>query len=85
MKEAANCGGLYAAAGNLQATVEIGTVFGMQDPERARYAFNGRHPSTFGLRRCGEARAPALHAVKSFGPSIDHWMQSPFLPRLILW
>jgi hypothetical protein len=56
----------------------------MHDLECARYAFNGRHLRIFGLRQRGEARAPTLHAVKPFGPSIDHWMRIPFA-GLILW
>ena len=57
--------------------MEIGTVLGMHDLECARHAFNGRHLSTFGLRQGGEARAPTMHAVKPFGPSINH-CRSPF-------
>jgi hypothetical protein len=57
--------------------MEIRAVLGMHDLECARHAFNGRHLSVFELRQGSEARAPTLHAVKPFGPSIDHWTQSP--------
>jgi hypothetical protein len=62
---------------------EVGTVLGMHGTERARHAFNGRHLSAFEVRQAGETRAPTLHAVKPFGPSIDHWIATPF--ALILW
>ena len=58
--------------------MEIGTVLGMHGPECARHALNGRHLSAFEVRQAGETRAPTLHAVKPFGPSIDHRLQSPF-------
>jgi hypothetical protein len=55
----------------------------MHGPECARYAFNGRHLSAFEVRQTSESRAAKLHAVKPFGPSIDHWIAIPF--ALILW
>ena len=58
--------------------MEIGAVLGMHGPECARHAFNGRRLRAFEVGQAGETRAPASHAVKPFGPSIDHRMQSPF-------
>jgi hypothetical protein len=63
--------------------MEIGTVLGMHDPESARHAFNGRYLIVFEVRQAGETRAVTSHAVKPFGPLIDHWMQSPV--PVILW
>ena len=52
--------------------MEIGTVLGVHDSESARQAFNGRHLIALEVRQAGETRAVTSHAVKPFGPLVDH-------------
>jgi hypothetical protein len=52
--------------------MEIGAVLGMHDRESARHAFNGRYLIVFEVKQAGETRAVTSHAVKPFGPLIDH-------------